>query len=93
MDTIETIRPNTIYVSWPTHKALDYLAKAQAVGRDEIAEKILADWIKDNYPKIVEHVKKRFDEDKAFVKTMRDLLVTPPQRSLEAEEPVDVPMP
>ena len=77
MDTIETIRPSTIYISWQSFKALDYLSKAQGVPRDQIAEQILADWIKDNHPKIVEHMKKRFEEDKKFIKLMQDHLLTP----------------
>jgi len=90
-DFVETIRPSTIYISWQSFKALDYLSKAQGVPRDQIAEQILADWIKDNHPKIVEHMKKRFEEDKDFIKTMKSLLVTPHQQAnLEAEESVDI---
>ena len=86
-DFVETIRPSTIYISWQSFKALDYLSKAQGVPRDQIAEQILADWIKDNHPKIVEHMKKRFEEDKDFIKTMKSLLVTQHQQAnLEAEE-------
>lgn len=67
MSEFDTTRPNTLYVSYVTHKGLGYAAQATGIKRDELAETILAEWIKANHPNIVEHMKKRYQEDKEFI--------------------------
>ncbi len=71
MSEFDTIRPNTLYVSFVTHKGLGYAAQATGIKRDELAETILAEWIKTNHPNIVEHMRKRYDEDREFIKALK----------------------
>ncbi len=66
-DQIETIRPNTIYITWQTKKSLDYIAKCRTdQTRDELAESILASWIHERFPEVVEHLKESRNRDKEF---------------------------
>lgn len=71
---MDLTRPNTLYVTWQTHKSLQYIAGAMGIPADELAETILAEHIKAKYPHIVAHIKTRWDQDKAFKEQLqRDL--------------------
>lgn len=78
MDTLEYVRPNTIFISWQSKKALDYIAKATGQNRDEIAEQVLADWIQANHPNVVAFLRQRYEQDKQFIKDLKATLPAPP---------------
>lgn len=78
-DQIETIRPNTVYISWQTHACLGILAKALYKSRDDIAEEVLAAWLKAEHPSIGEHAKQRHEADKKFVADLQAKLGTAPK--------------
>lgn len=68
MSDAKPIRSDSIYVSWQTRKGLGYVPRHTDEGIDALAEQILADWLKANHPKIVEHLKTRHATDQEFKK-------------------------
>lgn len=62
----DLIRPRQTYLSYPTYKSMQFIAFAKGVPVDDVAEEVLASWIKTNHPDIVAHIKERWDRDKAF---------------------------
>jgi len=70
------IRGDCVYISWQTRKMLGYAVltmpdEVEAVRTiDGLTEKVMADWLKANHPKIVEHVKKQVETDAEFRKQL-----------------------
>lgn len=59
-------RSDAIYVSWQSRSGLGYVAKAIGTVSDELADTIIADWLKANHPDVVEHMKARHQSDDDF---------------------------
>lgn len=68
--TIDTTRPNTLYVSVTTHKGLGYVARGMEICPDDLAEQILDNWLRGHHPDVMLHMEKRWDDDKKFRKTL-----------------------
>lgn len=62
------IRDGSVYISWQTRKALNYVPRESDSGVDALVEKILSGWLKEKYPAIVEHIQTQHEEDQAFKK-------------------------
>lgn len=62
------IRDDSIYITWQSRAGLKYVADAiELEGRaDALADQIIADWLKATHPKVVEHLKSRYQSDKEF---------------------------
>lgn len=62
------IRDDSIYVSHVSRMGLRYVADAiELEGRaDTLADQIIANWLKANHPKVIEHIKARWEADKLF---------------------------
>ena len=76
---IQVIRPNTLYVSWQTYQALGYVAGAMVdTKRDGLADKILADWLREQQPEVIGHLKMRYQADSEFKKALQVRFKTAP---------------
>lgn len=64
------MRPNAVFVSWPTFKALGYIARASSGQRDALAEEILSAWIIQNNPEVNGFLLKRESDEKQFEKDL-----------------------
>lgn len=69
--TTGPIRDSAVYVSWITRKGLNYVPREPGITTDELAETILADWLKEKWPQIVNHMKAQSEADKAFKESLR----------------------
>jgi len=68
-------RTGDIFLSYPTLKALKMIAKAQELKcHDELAEQILADWLAQHHPNVLEHLKARAEVEDDFAKALHDKL-------------------
>lgn len=68
------VRSDAVYLSWQSRTGLNYIARAQGITTDELADTILADWLKANHLEVVEHMKARTESDNEFRKTLEKQL-------------------
>lgn len=66
MNSTNQYRTDCLYVEYVTKAGLGYIAKAMKITSDQLADTILADWLKANHPDVVEHMKTRHEADDAF---------------------------
>lgn len=59
-------RSDAIYVEWQTRKAFYYIPREDGESVDALVNKVLADWLKQNHPRVVEHLKSQQSSDKLF---------------------------
>lgn len=60
------IRSDAIYVEYITRRAFYYLPNPDGEPVDKLINKVLADWLKENHPKVVEFLKQQSELDKNF---------------------------
>ncbi len=61
------IRAGSIYIEYITRKALYYVPRGNDNNSvDDLANRILAQWLKDNHPKIIDHLKAQAEADNKF---------------------------
>lgn len=64
-------RDGSVYVSWKTRKALGYvLNREKATCVDELAERIIKDWLEKNAANVIEHLEQMDHQDKQFKATI-----------------------
>lgn len=64
-------RTDSVYVSYTSRAGISYIAKAMKITPDQLADNILADWLKANHHDVVEHMKTRHEADDAFRLTLQ----------------------
>lgn len=58
------IRDSSIYVSHTIRKALAWVKDGETA--DELAEKIITQWLEKNHPTVLTHIENQRAEDKVF---------------------------
>lgn len=74
------IRTDCLYISYTNRAGLKYIADAMEIeGRaDALADEIISSWLKVNHPQVVEHLKQRWEDDKAFKESLMKRLNNKP---------------
>lgn len=68
-------RPNSLFVSSKTHKALRLVATAKELRcADDLAEWVLESWLAANHANVIEHVKNQQQAEADFAKSLKSML-------------------
>ncbi len=68
----KVIRDSSIYVSWVTRQGLNYVSRAIGMENpDQLAEKVITQWLTEKHPTVMAHMEKRSKEDKDFRETLK----------------------
>lgn len=66
----KSFRSDAVYVRWATRVGLGYVPREDDETFDSMVDRILFDWLKLNYPEILDHLEQSTKADKDFRSTI-----------------------